>query len=83
MKMTQTEIYYEYEKLMQRKATIIKKLHGIGAELSVLQATCTHPNKIVYKSYTAPTEYCVHEYENVRCPDCGYFSRKYVKEFAI
>ena len=75
MKMTQTEIYYEYEKLMQRKATIIQKLRGIGAELSVLQATRIHPNKIVNKSYTTPTEYCVYEYEEVTCPDCGYFSR--------
>lgn len=75
MKMTQTEIYYEYEKLMQRKATIIKKLHGISKELSALQATCTHPNKIMNKSYTIPTEYCVYEYEEVSCPHCGYFSR--------
>ena len=78
MKMTQTEIYYEYEKLMQRKAIIIQKLRGIGAELSVLQATCTHPNKIVNKSFTMPAEYCVYDYEEVSCPDCGHFTRTIV-----
>ena len=75
MKMTQEKIHLEYEKIMYHKASILHELRGIGAELSALQAICTHPNKIVNKSFTMPAEYCVYEYEEVTCPDCGYFSR--------
>lgn len=75
MKMTQEKIHLEYEKIMYHKAAVIHLLDKISADLSNLQAICTHPNKIVNKSFTMPAEYCVYEYEEVTCPDCGYFSR--------
>lgn len=71
----QNQIRSEYEKIMHHKATVLRLLSKISADLSALQATCTHPNKSVNKSYTVPTEYCPYEYEEVSCPDCGYFTR--------
>ena len=78
MKMTQEKIHLEYEKIMYHKAAVIRLFDKISADLSALQATCTHPNKIVNKSFTMPAEYCLYEHEEVSCPDCGHFTRTIV-----